>query len=66
MSEAIDEAEALFTEARIKETLNRLSPEDGPEEIIRGMKAALQQHVQGAEQSDDITMLVLRYNGNGK
>lgn len=66
VSEAIDEAEALFTEACIKETLNRLSPEDGPEGIIRGIKAALQQHVQGAEQSDDITMLVLRYNGNGK
>ncbi len=63
VSEAMDEAGSLFKESRIKEELNVLPPDQKVEDILSKLLEKVRQHAGGAEQSDDITMLGLRYNG---
>ena len=63
VSEAMDEADNLFKESRIKEELNALPPDQKVEDILSKLLEKVRQHAGGAEQSDDITMLGLRYNG---
>ena len=63
VSEAMDEAGNLFTEPRIRATLNNLSAERQPEKLLSQMLAAIRQYAGGEEQSDDITMVGLRYDG---
>ena len=64
VSEAMNEEEAQFTEARIKEALDALPPDRQAEDILPYMLERVRQHIGTAEQSDDITMLGLKYNGN--
>ncbi len=64
VSEAMNEAEAQFTEARIKEALDALPPDRKAEDILPYMLERVRQHIGEAEQSDDITMLSLQYHGN--
>ncbi len=63
VSEAMDEAGSLFKESRIKEELNVLPPDQKVEDVLSKLLEKVRQHAGGAEQSDDITMLGLRYNG---
>ena len=63
VSEAMDEQGMQFTERQIKEKLNHL-PKLSIEDILGKMREFVQQHAGTAPQSDDITMLGLRYYGN--
>lgn len=66
VSEAMNPEGKLFTEERIKETLNKLPQGQSPEELLPRMLAAVRKYADTAEQSDDITMLGLRYYGSGQ
>lgn len=63
VSEAMNEQHELFTEARIKDGLNGLTEDQPVETILQQMLAVVRQYAGTAEQSDDITMLGLRYRG---
>ncbi len=63
VSEAMNEDYALFTEARIKDGLNGLVAGQSVADLLRQMLAVVRQYAGNAEQSDDITMLGLRYKG---
>lgn len=65
VSEAMDEQRNQFTEQRIRETLDALPPEETIEDILPEVLERIRQHAGDAEQSDDITMLGLRYYGSG-
>ena len=64
VSEAMNPEGQLFTEERIKETLNSLPKGQNPEELLPRMQASIRKYADTAEQSDDITMLGLRYYGS--
>ena len=59
VSEAMDEAHALFTEERIATVLDGLR-DMPPQVIIEGVLKAVEQHRGTAPQSDDITMLCFK------
>ncbi len=63
VTEAMNGEREIFGEERLKETLSA-QPKDGqPEKIIAAVRGAAESHANGAEQSDDITMLGLAYKG---
>ena len=62
MTEAIDVDDNQYSEERLLETLNKIPIEASVEEIIASVKRDLKAHVKGAEQSDDITMLAMKFN----
>jgi serine phosphatase RsbU (regulator of sigma subunit) len=62
VTEAQNKAGELFTEARLLETADRLK--DLPlNDFTHAMKKELDGFADGAEQADDITMLILKYKG---
>lgn len=62
VTEATDTGNLLYGEDRLREKLNEIG--DRPlAEILRGVKADIDVFVKGAPQFDDITMLVLKING---
>ena len=73
LTEAEADAHALFGEERMLEELSRIPPvQEEPDDIkaatkalIEGMAAAVNDFVGDAEQSDDLTMMAVRYNYNG-
>jgi len=62
VTEAMNEAEAIYSEERLQETLNR-EPERDVREILAAVRQDVSAYAGGAEQSDDITMLGLKYCG---
>jgi sigma-B regulation protein RsbU (phosphoserine phosphatase) len=63
VTEAMNPKNELFSEGRLKQALVPLK--DKPiTEIVSGMRQEVFRFADGALQSDDITMLVLRYNGS--
>jgi len=74
LTEAMNASKALFGKRRMMEVVNAIpahtTPENGaqdsmelsPRDIIGCMTAAVQDFVAGAEQSDDLTMLAIRYS----
>lgn len=62
VSEAMDIDGKLFSDPRLKDTLNKLKNLDG-KDLTDGVRNEIKNHVKDAPQSDDITMLVLKYNG---
>ena len=60
--EAFNPAEELFGNERLAETLNQC-PDTDPEALVRHVGDAVESFADGAEQSDDITMLCLKYSG---
>ena len=60
--EATDSREQLFGTERMLEALNA-GPEGSPQEILRQVRAAVDEFVQAAEQFDDLTMLCVEYRG---
>ncbi len=60
--EAASASEGMFGEERLVEALNQHA-DAGPEELIRGVREAVSQFAGDEPQSDDITMLCLRFNG---
>ena len=61
--EANGENDAMFGEERMVKALNSCG-NGSPEEIVRGMRSALDAFVGGTEQFDDITMLCMSYGEN--
>ncbi|MBR5909085.1 MAG: SpoIIE family protein phosphatase, partial [Schwartzia sp.] len=64
VTEAMNPEKELYTEERLQETLNRVGTTDAPvKEILAKVRADIDAYANGAEQSDDITMLGIRYLG---
>lgn len=62
VTEAMNPDSQLFSDERLKEFLSGLKDKD-VKEIIRAVREQIAEFAQGALQSDDITMLALKYNG---
>lgn len=62
--EAMNTCQALFSETRLLDTATRAGASAG--ELIRTVGDAVTDWARGAEQSDDITMLAVRYLGRDK
>ncbi len=62
VTEAMNKEFQLFTEEKLEALLAKIK-ENSPEEIINSVYNAVLEHANGAVQSDDITMLALRFNG---
>jgi sigma-B regulation protein RsbU (phosphoserine phosphatase) len=65
VTEAENSREQPFSETRLKDCLSGLH-DTGVRQVIDRVQAELALHTQGYPQSDDITMLVLKYNGRSK
>ena len=63
VTEALNEAKELYGEERLLEALNHTEANPTLEELLAAVRKSLDAHVGQAEQSDDITMLALAYNG---
>jgi sigma-B regulation protein RsbU (phosphoserine phosphatase) len=63
VTEAMNLREELYSEKRLKGDLSAYT-DTGMPELIRGIRAKLRDFAQGAMQSDDITMLALRFRGS--
>ncbi len=63
VTEAMNEKQALFGKTRLQETLLAQPGEKSAKEILGAVQAAVDAHADGAEPSDDVTMLGLVYNG---
>jgi sigma-B regulation protein RsbU (phosphoserine phosphatase) len=62
VTEAVDPVEELYGEKRLLETLNS-KPTADIREVVQAVRNDIEVFANGAEQADDITMLVLEYNG---
>jgi len=62
VTEAMNHQHQLFSEARLKESLAKHEGEEITV-LIRSMRQEILEYAQGEAQSDDITMLALKYNG---
>ena len=63
VTEAMDSENRLYTEERLKLTLDQTTAEATAEEVLEFVKKDIRAHARDAEQSDDITMLGLVYRG---
>ena len=63
VTEAMDEEGNLYGEERLKDMLNRAGNKETVQEVLSAVKEDVTTHAGTAEQSDDITMLGLRYLG---
>ena len=64
VTEAMNEEEELYGEERLLSCLNGTVPQNhGAKELLASVSSSLKEHVKTAEQSDDITMLALAYQG---
>ncbi len=64
VTEAMDGEKNLYTEKRLQETLNRVGvPGTSAKDVLAAIRADIDVQADGAEQSDDITMLGIRYLG---
>ncbi len=64
VTEAMDEEKNLYTEERLQETLTEIgTPDVSVRDILTAIRGDVNIHAGGAEQSDDITMLGIRYLG---
>jgi sigma-B regulation protein RsbU (phosphoserine phosphatase) len=63
VTEAKNPQGKLFTEARLVETANRYG-HSAPKELIKSVKSEIDTFADGAQQADDITMLVIKIAEN--
>ncbi len=64
VTEALNESEELYGDDRLEECLNRTSTGRlSVEEILAAVRKSLDEYVGAADQSDDITMIGLKYRG---
>ncbi|MFH0838738.1 MAG: SpoIIE family protein phosphatase [Candidatus Omnitrophota bacterium] len=63
VTEAMNSKSELFSEARLKACLSHLTDKE-PAQIIQGVKQEILGFTQGTMQSDDITMVALKYRGH--
>jgi CHASE2 domain-containing sensor protein/serine phosphatase RsbU (regulator of sigma subunit) len=64
VTEAVNKRKEFFGTARVTAALAALPADGGPEEVIKGLRAAVAGFADGAEAADDLTLLVLRWRGN--
>ena len=60
--EATDAENGMFGTERMLQALNA-KPDATPEDVLKNVRTAMDEFVQGAEQFDDITMLCVEYKG---
>jgi len=65
VTEAMDGQGRLYSEARLLSCVNDLCGRS-VSDIIHGVRADIETFAGGTEQSDDITMLVIEFNGSGQ
>ena len=66
VTEAMNPQNQLFTEGRLRENLeNSKEKHTDLKELIVAMREGIRTYANGAVQSDDITMVALRYHGKG-
>jgi sigma-B regulation protein RsbU (phosphoserine phosphatase) len=63
VTEASNPDAALFSEDRLRESLQALQT-TSPEETVAAIKAEVDAFAAGADQADDITLMMLRFMGN--
>ena len=63
VTEAMNEKGEMFSEERLKSSLSELKNSD-TSGIINGVMSDISSFVKGAPQSDDITMMAIRYKGD--
>ncbi len=63
VTEAMNGEKELFGASRLQETLSQLSGAGTAEKILTAVRGAVDDHANGAEPSDDVTMLGLVYKG---
>ena len=63
VTEAMDEKGQMFTKGSLEKKLQLLSAKAKPGEVIENVLMEVKRHAGTAEQSDDITMLALKYIG---
>lgn len=64
VSEAMDTQQAIFGEERLHRLMTGQAGRDA-QQLVDGAMGAVREFAVGAEQSDDITLLALRYGGPG-
>ncbi|GAB7023127.1 SpoIIE family protein phosphatase [Salidesulfovibrio brasiliensis] len=64
VTEAMDNERTLYGEDRLMEHMKRYARKNAAE-IVTSVDASIKEFTGGAEQSDDITMLAMRFNGDG-
>jgi len=62
VNEAENESMMLFGEKQMLRILEQSSVHAEPMELIKRMEQAIEEHVHGFPQSDDITMMTIKYN----
>jgi len=62
VTEAMDRDDQLFSDARVQQTLARLKQRE-IKDILHGVRSEIEAFTEGTPQSDDITMLALRFYG---
>jgi sigma-B regulation protein RsbU (phosphoserine phosphatase) len=62
VTEAMDRRQALYSENRLVEVMNQCRDQSA-DEIVHAIDVSLKKFTGGAEQSDDITMLAMKYLG---
>ncbi|MEN6466335.1 MAG: SpoIIE family protein phosphatase [Syntrophaceae bacterium] len=65
VTEAMDENEKLYSEERLFSVAGTSGPAS-PEDLIAGVLKSVQDFCGNAPQSDDITIMVLRFKGSGR
>jgi len=65
VTEAMDIDDALYSDDRLAQFLGTLNRSNPIEEQMHDVFADIKKYVRGAAQSDDITMLMVRYDGKG-
>ena len=63
VTEAMDEENNQYGEERLEKCLNTVNHQCNLEFLLSGVSKSLAEHVQNAAQSDDITMLAVRFSG---
>lgn len=64
VTEAMDKDSHLYSDARLASSLSAIKDEDRDvNKIVKIIREDMREHVKEAEQSDDITMLVIKYKG---
>ena len=63
VTEAMDKYKKLYSKERLEETLNNIDGGSSVEEFLAEVKKDIETHAEGAEQSDDITMLGVKFLG---
>lgn len=66
VTEAMNEHGKLFGENYLREVLNGEDKSETLEILLENLRKAIKIHAGDAEQSDDITMLALKWNGGDK